>query len=100
MARKKPINPFYVVLVIVGAAFAITASAYGVTAMRALRTDSASATAPSESSLTPFMANHGNNLLLGELVILAIATVAAISTDDYWTRRAKLSNESSSENKP
>ena len=39
MARKKPINPFYVVLVIVGTAFAITASAYGVTAMRALRTD-------------------------------------------------------------
>lgn len=97
MARKKPFNPFYAVLVVVGAAFAVTACAYGVTAMRALRAAPIVGKPVQESSLTVFMAKHGNALLVGELMVLAVATVAAISTDGYWVRRAEESNRNLAE---
>jgi hypothetical protein len=88
MAARKPINPFYVLLVVVGAAFAITACAYGVTAMRALRPNRALAQAPPpQSSLVKLMDEHGERLLVGELLLLAVCTVGAISTDGYWSRR-------------
>lgn len=88
MAARKPINPFYVLLVLVGAAFAITACAYGVTAMRALRPNRAIAQPPAQkSSLIKLMDEHGERLLVGELLLLAVCTVGAISTDGYWSRR-------------
>jgi hypothetical protein len=100
MARKKPFNPFYVLLVIAGAAFAVTACAYGITAMRALRPNRAVAESPPQSAaLTEFIDKHGNRLLVGELVVLAIATVGAISTDGYWTRRAA-ADRTPTENQP
>ena len=34
------------------------------------------------------MSKHGEMLLVGELLVLAIATVGAISTDGYWARKA------------
>jgi hypothetical protein len=89
MRTKKPINPFYVLLVIVGTAFVITACAYGVTAMRALRPVRAVAAAQEKpNSLIDFMSKHGEMLLVGELLVLAVATVGAISTDGYWARKA------------
>jgi hypothetical protein len=98
MSRKKPINPFYVILVVVGAAFAVTACAYGVTAMRALRPTRVVADAPQQnSSLTEFMNEHGEQLLVGELLLLAVATVGAISSDGYWIRRANQTSEASPE---
>jgi len=32
------------------------------------------------------MARHGTKLLVVELAVLAVATVLAITTDDYWQR--------------
>lgn len=88
MPRKKPINPFYVLLVIVGTAFVVTASAYGVMATRAIRPPRVAPGAePPKSSLITFMEAHGEKLLIGELLALAVCTVAAISTDNYWTNR-------------
>lgn len=107
MSRKKPVNPFYVLLVIVGATFAVTACAYGITAMRELRPTRAAADAPPQStSLTEFMAEHGERLLVGELLLLAVAVVGAISTDGFWMRRGnasstpKESSELPKENQP
>lgn len=106
MARKKPVNPFYVLLVVVGAAFAVTACAYGVTTMRALRPTRAAAEAPPpRSSLTDFLNEHGETLLVGELLLLAVATIGAISTDGYWMRRGTApptpeSSEPPEENQP
>jgi hypothetical protein len=92
MARKKTFNPFYLLLVVVGTAFVITASAYGVMATRALRPPRVAAGAePPKSSLLTFMEEHGEKLLVGELLVLAIATVGAISTDGYWAKRAAAS---------
>lgn len=88
MARKKPINPFYLLLVVVGTAFVITASAYGVMATRALRPPRAVAgVEPPKSPLITFMEQNGEKLLVGELLVLAVCTVAAISTDNYWSKR-------------
>ena len=40
------------------------------------------------TSLTKFMDENGEKLLVGELIVLAVCTVGAISTDGYWARRA------------
>lgn len=85
MAAKKPTNPFYAVLVVAGVAFTITACAYGVMTVRGMR----GATEPAASGLISFLERHGFRLLMIELGVLAIATVLAMATDDYWTRRGQ-----------
>ena len=87
--NREAFNPFYAVLVVVGVAFAVTASAYGVMTFVSLRAAEAGQNpAALPSSLVKFMNDHGERLLGGELLLLAVATVGAISTDRYWQRRA------------
>lgn len=89
MARRKPFNPFYLLLVVVGTAFCVTACAYGVATLRALQPVSRDVDPRSrETPLTQFMDRNGQRLLIGELLLLAAATIGAISTDGYWQRRA------------
>ncbi|HWC88685.1 MAG TPA: hypothetical protein VG433_03500 [Pirellulales bacterium] len=73
-------------LVIVGIAFAITACAYGVMTFTELR---GSVPAAGRGALVAFMKRHGTMLLVGELLVLAIATTGAIATDRFWQRRAE-----------
>ena len=87
MSKLRPnSNPFYVVLVLAGTAFAVTACAYGVMTVRGLRP--AIADAP-ESELMVFLARQGGTLLLAEVGVLALASLLAISTDPFWMRRAE-----------
>ncbi len=82
---KQPSNPFYVALVIVGIAFSITACAYSVMALKS----TAAAPEPagdSSGGLMDFLDRHGAKLMTIELVLLGIATVGAIGTDQYWHR--------------
>jgi len=89
MPQRKPFNPFYAALVVVGVAFAITACAYGVMTVRLLDPRAAD-----EGGLTGLMNEHGLMMLGSELAALAVLTVAAITTDDYFVRRAeRTSNE-------
>ena len=81
MAKSKPKNPFYILLMIVGTAFALTASAYGVMTVRMTR---AAVATPGDE----FFDTYGLWLMGGELPLLTVLTFAAISTDDYWTRGA------------
>ncbi len=83
-AKAAIANPFYALLVVAGIAFSITACAYGVMTLRAVSPHAHAANHP----LLKFLENHGSQLLIAEIVVLAIATFAAIGTDDYWTRRA------------
>ena len=83
MPRIKPVNPFYAVLVVAGVTFALTATMYGVMAVR-----SQDARAAEPSGVMAFMAQHGLTLMMVELAVLGLLTFAAISTDDYWTREA------------
>lgn len=97
--RKQRVNPFYIVLVVVGVAFAVTACAYGVMAVKQMhasewivtpaRQDTSDLGAPSTNSdrrFVEFMDEHGVSILLAEVGILALATVAAIGTDDWWSK--------------
>ena len=76
-------NPFYVLLLLAGVLFVITACAYFTMAVR-----EADGAASAGHGLMKFLSQYGLQLLIGELLLLAIGTFGAISTDEYWSRRA------------
>lgn len=81
-AKPKGKNPFYVLLLIAGTLFAITACGYGAMTVRMLRS----------SEVTPgdkFFDTYGFSIMAALLVALAILTGLAILTDDYWMARAE-----------
>jgi hypothetical protein len=87
---KKSANPFYVLLVMAGITFALTATAYGVMAFREARPIAESnieITAAAPHPLMSWMSDHGEAALFAELVMLAVFTIGAIGTDEYWQRR-------------
>jgi hypothetical protein len=108
--NKSRTNPFYVLLVIFGIAFSLTACAYGVMAFRAVRgagitsshehrdtshrssdpsgptSDRPATETPAGEALLKFLDEHGALLLGVELVLLALATFGAIGSDGYWSR--------------
>ena len=91
---RKSANPFYVLLILAGLSFAITATAYVVMAYREAHAHAApdvgaasTVVASDEHPLMVWMRRHGNTALLSELGLLAIFTFAAIGTDSYWQRR-------------
>lgn len=79
-------NPFYLLSVIIGIAFLITAVAYGVMAFRGA-TPHLLEGAEDQSSIMIFLSKHGVILFLIELGALMLTTIAAIATDDFWSRR-------------
>jgi hypothetical protein len=86
MGKRRPANPFYVLLVIAGVVFCVTASAYGVMTVKGLHPDIAAQQGASGLLLLAWLDEHGFRLLMGELAVLAVFTFAAIGTDDYWSR--------------
>ncbi|MCA9184844.1 MAG: hypothetical protein R3E01_28000 [Pirellulaceae bacterium] len=86
---KKPMpNPFYVILVIAGVIFCITACAYGTMTLLFLHPESAEQADASRKSFLSLVDQHGLTAMVVELIVLALATVAAIATDDYWQRKS------------
>lgn len=81
-------NPFYVILGVVGFLFTITATSYCVAVLRGVRPAAGPVV---KSGLEGLMDRHGTSILVGELVVLAIATVGAIAMDQ---------NEGSAARKP
>ena len=82
MAKKKPKNPFYVLLMVVGTMFALTALPYSFMTVRMSQ--------PHEVSQGDlFFDTYGMWIMGAELTLLAVLTFAAIGTDDYWTRKAE-----------
>ncbi|MCI0492916.1 MAG: hypothetical protein L0Z07_08265 [Planctomycetes bacterium] len=86
---RKSANPFYVLLLLAGIAFAITATAYGVMAFRESRAGGQANVAEEPHPLIAWMSRHGDAALLTELGFLAAFTIGAIGTDQFWQRRAK-----------
>jgi integral membrane sensor domain MASE1 len=84
---KQATNPFYVVLVLVGILFFVTACAYGVMAFRADRLGRAAQQDAPSSGLMGFLQQRGGQVLAGELLLLGVATFAAIASDSYWSAR-------------
>lgn len=94
-------NPFYVLLVIAGITFALTAFAYGILATRSnagFRAPAQTSTISPEHALMKWMREYGNAALLTELAVLALCTVGAIGTDEYWQRRARAEKRSANIN--
>lgn len=87
--KKKAINPFYIVLVLVGLAFTVTATAYGVMCFRDANATLESARVDRDHPLWKYMESHGELTMGVQLAVLAVATFLAIGTDDYWTRRSQ-----------
>ena len=81
MPKRK--NPFYILLLIVGTAFGITAFAYMLMTVRMGDVAESSAGA---LFFDQFFDQYGLWLMGGELTLLTLLTFAAIATDDYWTR--------------
>jgi hypothetical protein len=84
---KKSANPFYALLIVAGISFVVTATAYCVMAYRERESVRANAATGPEHPLMAWMREHGEIALTGELAVLAVGTVGAIGTDDYWQRR-------------
>jgi hypothetical protein len=86
---KEPANPFYVLVIVLGVVFLVTACGYGTMTYRAI------APAPREGAphdgadhpLMAFLDHYGMELLGGELLLLAGATVGAMGLDRYRTLR-------------
>lgn len=85
---KKYVNPFYLLLVLAGVAFCVTACAYGVMTVRALRPDVAG-DLDAVHPLVRFIDTHGFRTMAIEIAVLGVCTVAAIGTDEFWARRAR-----------
>ncbi len=83
---RPPRNPFYAVLGIVGFAFTITAAASCVAVLRGVRPVSATG---GSHLLDAFMARYGTPLLVGEIAVLAVATVGAIWLDHAAGERTR-----------
>jgi hypothetical protein len=92
---RQPTNPFYVLCVLVGIAFTVTACANGVMMLRSNRgldlssTAFLSRTAPTEHPLMSFLDRYGMIILGGEVAVLAAVSLAAIMLDHYRGKRIK-----------
>ncbi|MBM4002125.1 MAG: hypothetical protein FJ295_02395 [Planctomycetes bacterium] len=86
LERSRAKNPFYVLLVLSGVAFTVTACAYGVMTVRGLRPETAIVD-DQAGGLLPFLDRHGGKLMLAEITVLAASSLLAMLTDDYWNRQ-------------
>jgi hypothetical protein len=87
---KEPVNPFYVLLVLVGIVFLVTACAYGVMAYRAITPAPGGRSAP--HPLTEFLDKRGIEVMGWELGALAVMTFGAMWLDGRRTRREERRN--------
>lgn len=85
MPKRKPINPFYVLLLLSGCAFAVTACAYGVMTVRQLHRSREAVEVT--DSFTQLVDDHGVSVMIVELVLLGIGTVGAIGYDQHLDKR-------------
>ncbi|MEX1041006.1 MAG: hypothetical protein WDZ51_10265 [Pirellulaceae bacterium] len=85
-------NPFYVALMVVGVVFVLSATQYVLMTIRLLE-DPAGTSLAEGGGLLALFEQHGLTILAVELGLLTILTVGAITTDDFWQRRANRGNE-------
>ena len=78
MPRRRR-NPFYALLGLAGLAFTLTATSYCLSVLRGVRPETSRM---ASTGLMAVMDKHGTAILVGELVVLAIATVGAVALDN------------------
>lgn len=85
-------NPFYVALLVLGVVFVLSATQYVLMTIRLLE-DPAGTSLAEAGGLLSLFEQHGLEILAVELGLLSILTVGAITTDDFWQRRANRGGE-------
>lgn len=94
-------NPFYVMLLLAGIAFAITACAYGVMTVRQLNASRiAGYGVGDQSSPADFNAlvdQYGPKAMIIEIIVLGIGTAGAIAYDQRLDRLMGLTGEAATE---
>ena len=83
----KAFNPFYILLVLCGIVFCITACAYGVMTVRGLQPEVTVQPSVSGARLMTWLDEQGFTVMMWELGVLAVLTFAAIGTDSFWEDR-------------
>jgi hypothetical protein len=86
--KREAFNPFYLLVVVAGVAFVVTACAQAATDLKQIR-PGAPAESPAAMALITWLQTNGTRALAIELAVLAVATVLAITTDGFWHRRAQ-----------
>jgi hypothetical protein len=86
---KEPINPFYLLCAVLGVAFTVTACAYGVLMVRANRGLNSAAMDTPQHPLMSLLDRYGMIVLVVEVVLLAVTSIAAIMLDHYRGKRLK-----------
>ena len=71
-------NPFYALLGLAGLAFTLTATSSCLAVLRGVRPETSR---QGSTGLMAVMDRHGTAILVGELVVLAVATVGAVVLD-------------------
>lgn len=79
---RPKVNPFYVLLIVAGVAFGLTACVYGLALLRELKLRRLGQQEP--VFWLAWISRYGVWLLVTELGVLAVATFAAIGLDDYF----------------
>jgi hypothetical protein len=83
---QQPANPFYVLVIVVGVVFLITACGYGTMTYRAIA-PGAAGQPPAAHELMTFLDRNGMQLMAWELVALATATFGAMWLDRWRDRQ-------------
>lgn len=81
VTEKRRNHPSYFVVVVLGVLFTVSACAYGVMSFRASRGGDAYSATESDAGLMRLMRERGGTILAVEIVLLAIASVAAMASD-------------------
>jgi len=84
---KAPINPFYLLAMLFGIAFTITACAYGLLMLRSIRAEGLPQEGQPGFGLMDLLRQHGTAILATELAALAVFALAAIYLDHVRGRR-------------
>jgi hypothetical protein len=91
---KPPINPFYVLCVLAGVVFTVTACAYGVLMLQANRGLNVSGSVVAEHPLMNLLDRYGMIILGVEVAVLIAVSVSAIMLDHYRGKRIKAGRKS------
>jgi hypothetical protein len=88
-SQRKYVNPFYVLLLLVGIVFTVTATAYVTMTAKMSRPEQAQlSTADGSAGIIDLIDRHGAQVMMIEIAILAVVTAGAIATDQFWAKRA------------
>jgi hypothetical protein len=90
---KEPINPFYVLVVILGVVFLITACGYGTMTYRAFAPGARGA----EHPLMEFLDRYGMPVMAAELILLGAVTFGAMWLDGWRARQREAAQRDSSD---